>query len=206
MRPALPTSSTQSPVLCPTTPAVLRVGDRVNFAASILVFAGLMALAAQVRIPVPGTTVPMTLQSFAVLMAGFTLGPVAAVSAMLLYLICGVAGLPVFAPQSLGLAGDSGGYIVGFVLAAFLISLLRGPRNASAIRLVFAGLTGLTSLFACGLAWRYVFAMMFGLDAGYAVSSGLFPFLPKAIVELLLAVAIVRVLPGPAGALGHQDQ
>ena len=50
-------------------------------------------------------------------------------------------------------------------------------------------------LFAFGLAWRYVYATILGLDSELAVSSGLIPFLPKAIVELLLAVSVVKVLP-----------
>jgi|CXWL01.1.fsa_nt_gi biotin transport system substrate-specific component len=135
----------------------------------------------------------MTLQSLAVLMAGFTLGPVAACSAMLLYLGCGAAGLPVFAPGSAGLFGATGGYLVGFVFAAMTISVLRGRQQASVGRLLFSGATGLSVLFAFGLAWRFVYATIFWLDTGFTVSSGLIPFLPKAIVELLLAVSLTKV-------------
>jgi hypothetical protein len=79
-----------------------------TFSLSVIGFAAFTALGAQVRVPVPWSDVPMTLQSLAVLMVGFTLGPVAACSAMLLYLGCGAAGLPVFAPGSAGLFGATG--------------------------------------------------------------------------------------------------
>lgn len=136
----------------------------------------------------------MTLQSLAVLMAGFVLGPIAACSAMLLYLGCGAVGLPVFAAGSAGLFGATGGYLVGFVFAALTISLIRGSRQASVVRLSFAGLAGLCVLFAFGLAWRYVYAMISGLDAGPLLAAGVVPFVPKAIVELLLAVSLTKVL------------
>lgn len=161
---------------------------------SVLAFAGLTALSAQVRVPVPGTDVPMTLQSLAVIVAGLSLSPLAAASAMLLYLVCGLAGFPVFMPGSQGLFGATGGYLVGFLFSAITISLICGPRVAGVARMVIAGLAGLVVLFAFGLAWRLVYARIFGLDANFMIASGLFPFVPKAVVEVLLAVALVRVV------------
>lgn len=136
----------------------------------------------------------MTLQSLAVVLAGLTLGPVAAATAMLLYLVCGLAGLPVFMPGSQGVFGATGGYLVGFLFAALTISLIRGPKAAGIGRMAFAGLAGFVVLFAFGLAWRLVYARIFGLDANFMIASGLFPFVPKAVVEVLLAVALVRVV------------
>lgn len=166
----------------------------MRFAFGVLGFAALTALAAQVKVPVPGSDVPMTLQSLVVVLAGLTLSPLAAASAMLAYLVCGLAGLPVFMPGSQGLFGATGGYLVGFLFAAVTIAMIRGPRTAGIGRLVVAGLGGLIVLFVFGLAWRLVYARIFGLDAGFMVASGLFPFVPKAVVEVLLAVASVRVL------------
>lgn len=163
-----------------------------RFVLAVLAFAALTAIGAQVRIPVPWSDVPMTLQSMAVLMAGLTLAPVAAASAMLVYLACGAAGLPVFAPQSAGLFGATGGYLVGFVFAALTISLLRG-QSTSTTRLIGAGLAGFAVLFAFGLAWRFVYATISGLDAGLLLAAGVVPFIPKAIVELLLAVSLAKL-------------
>lgn len=163
-----------------------------TFGLSVLAFAALTALGAQVRVPIPWSDVPMTLQSLAVLLAGFTLGPIAATSAMILYLACGAAGLPVFAAGSAGLFGATGGYLIGFVFAAMVISLLRGRQRASVGRLLIAGFAGLAVLFAFGLAWRYVYAMISGVDAGALLAAGVVPFIPKAIVELLLAVTLTK--------------
>jgi len=165
----------------------------VRTAGGVLVGCFLMSLAAQVKVPVPGTTVPMTLQSFAVLLVGFALEPSRAAAAMLLYLACGACGLPVFAPGSAGLAGETGGYIVGFVLAASVISLVRGRGEAALVRSLQAGTVGLMVLFVCGVGWRAVWS---GGDVRFAVVTGLLPFVVKAVVELLLALTLVTSVRG----------
>jgi len=151
----------------------------------------LIALAAHVRIPLPGTDVPMTLQLLAVLLTGFALSPGKAVAATVLYLALGVAGLPVFAPGSAGLFGPTGGYIAGFVVAGWLIARLRGDVGAGFYRLLIAGLTGTASVFVVGVAWR---VLWFGGDVQLAAATGLVPFIPKAVVELFLALAVVTAL------------
>ncbi len=98
-----------------------------------------MTLGAQIRVPVPGSEVPMTLQLLAVLLAGFALPPSHAVGGMLLYLACGTVGFPVFVPGSMGLLGPTGGYIVGFVVAVWLVSALKGGPRASVFRLLVVG-------------------------------------------------------------------
>ncbi|HET7187408.1 MAG TPA: biotin transporter BioY, partial [Gemmatimonadaceae bacterium] len=91
-------------------------------ALSIVVAAGALALAAQFALPIPGTPVPITLQPFVVVLAGLLLGPVDAAAAMVLYLVAGAAGLPVFAPIGApGLArllGPTGGYLLAYPVAA----------------------------------------------------------------------------------------
>lgn len=151
-------------------------------------FCLLTAVAAQVRIPLPGTHVPMTLQGLAVLLAGYALRPTPAFTALALYVVVGTVGLPVFAPGSLGLAGPTGGYLIGFVCCAWLVSVLRGSETTCLARLFIAGLAGLVVLFAMGLGWN---AVWLG-SLRSSVHTGLIPFLPKAGVELCLAVALVR--------------
>ena len=95
----------------------------------IVAFAALTAVAAHVAIPVPGTVVPMTMQTAVVLAAGLWLGARDGAASQLVYLASGVAGFPVFAGGSMGamiLAGPTGGYLWGFVLAAFAAGALRG--------------------------------------------------------------------------------
>ena len=165
----------------------------------VIGFCLLTALCAQVRIPVPGTVIPMTLQSTAVLLTGFCLSAPLAAAAMLLYLAAGLAGAPVFLPGSLGLGGPTGGYIVGFVLGAVVVALLRGRSNGMA-RLVLAGAVGTIVILLCGAAWQATF---FDVSIVEPWAGGVLPFLPKAVVQLGVAVAAVRLI-GRRGRLGDR--
>src|SRR3954468_17071773 len=106
-----------------TTLAVAARSPRTR-ALSILVAVGALALASQVAIPLPGTPVPLTLQPLVVVLAGLVLGPMAGAASMVLYLLAGVSGLPVFAPIGAPviarLAGPTGGYLLAYPVAAFL--------------------------------------------------------------------------------------
>ena len=156
-------------------------------------FAVLTALAAQVRV---GAPVPMTLQTLGVLLAGYFLSPRLAAISMVLYVFVGAFLLwPVFALHG-GLSGMTGGYLMAFAPAAWLVSRLRGTGDASWMRLSLAGLAGTALVFAGGVAWMA--NLMDGWGA--AVSAGLVPFLPGAVVKLALALAVVqcgrRLRPG----------
>ncbi len=152
-------------------------------------------LAAQVRIPIPGTDVPITLQSTAVLLTGFLLSPRRAVAAMLLYVLAGTAGLPFFAPGSAGLLGPTGGYIIGFLPAAWLVGMVRGGREASYVRLLSAGALGTAVIFAVGVMWPWRLAL-YGGNLPTAVMTGVRPFAAKAVVQLLLVVTAVKSYRG----------
>lgn len=168
----------------------LNVGraDTSLFRSALLVggFCLLTALAAQVRIPVPGTLIPMTLQAPVVLLAAFMLSPGKAVASALLYVGLGAVGAPVFAPGSLGLAGPTGGFLVGFVLCAWIVGMLCREKPASAVRLFVSGLVGYVVLFVLGLTWNGVWMG----DLGLSFRTGFPPFFPKAVVEIGLTVAV----------------
>jgi len=168
----------------------------LSSAFAIMGFALLTAVAAQVRVATPWTPVPATLQLLAVVLAGLTLSPRASVAAMGLYLACGAAGLPVFSPQSTGLLGTTGGYLFGFIAAAWLVAVLRGPSNASVLRQLAAAVCGTIVLFSFGAAGLYVWARASGLEPLAMVSGGTFPFVPKAAVEIGLAVSTVAAARG----------
>ncbi len=155
---------------------------------SVLGFSLLVALSAQVRVPVPGTEVPMTLQLLVVLLAGLLLSSNQSLAALSTYLIVGTTGLTVFSPGSSGLMGPTGGYLVGFIPAAWLIGVLRGRGCVGVSRLFVAGFVGIVVVFVCGIGWRMVWL---GGDWRLALQTGLFPFAIKAMVELCLAVAVV---------------
>lgn len=135
----------------------------------------------------------MTLQSLAVLLTGFALTPLCALIAMVLYLACGVAGLGVFSPGSLGFVGPSGGYILGFVLGAWLISLIKGNCRAGTTRLFLAGMAGTIAMFGIGFLWLIPWC---GGNLSIAFSQGVLPFIPKAVIQLVFAVMAVVSIRG----------
>ncbi len=154
-------------------------------------FVALMALAAQWQVWIPGRPVPFTFQSLAVLLCGLFLSPREALAATLLYLAAGSAtllagwgGLSLFTPGSAGLPGPTGGYLVGFVLAAPLVSWIRLRTGGRVGGLVLAGLAGTVAVFAAGVLGLSFF--LGGWEA--AVAAGLLPFLPDALVKLIAAV------------------
>ena len=159
-----------------------------------LFFAGTTAVAAHVQVPIPGAVVPISLQTVAVVIAPIALGPAGGTMAMLLYLVAGVAGLPVFAGGRAGLdllLGSSGGYLAGFVLAQFVVGYtvkaLFG-KIANWRLLIVAALAGHGVILLGGLLWL-------GLGAGTdewsnAFMKGVWPFLPGAAIKSVLVVLI----------------
>jgi len=153
----------------------------------VLVLSGsaLIALAAQVRIPLPFSPVPVTGQTFAVLLVAAALGRLGLWS-VIAYLIEGAAGLPVFAGGTFGVAtivGPTGGYLIGFALAAALVGSAaeRGWDRHLATALA-AMLLGEVAIYACGLAWLARFPLPVPL-----VEAGLLPFIPGDVVKMVLA-------------------
>src|SRR6478735_7432951 len=138
----------------------LAVFPRTNLLTdALLVCAGtaFVALCAQVSFHLGFTPVPITLQTFAVLLVASAYGPMLGTASLLLYLLVGIAGVPVYAEQKHGwevFSGATGGYIVGFVLAATLTGFLaeRGwdKKFSSSIA---AMLTGSVVIYACGSLW-----------------------------------------------------
>jgi biotin transport system substrate-specific component len=151
----------------------------------------LVALGAQAAIPVPGTPVPLTLQGPTVLIAGALLGPGSAAISMVLYLLLGAAGLPVFAPTGVpGLArlfGPTGGYLLAFPVAAALVGhIARDGRSWP--RLAGGLLVGLFAIYAGGIAQLAAL----GGDLSTAWRLGSAPFLAIDLLKLLIAAIVVR--------------
>jgi biotin transport system substrate-specific component len=130
------------------------VRDRQLTAVGIVGFAATMAIAAQIAIPIPGTPVPFTLQPLAVVLAGLWLGPVAGATSMVLYLVAGAVGLPVFspigAPGVLRLIGPTGGYLLATPAAAAIAGLVARRFPAFAGRML-ASFLGIAMLYLGGV-------------------------------------------------------
>jgi biotin transport system substrate-specific component len=154
--------------------------------------AGFVALAAQVSIDLPFTPVPITGQTFAVVLVGAGLGAVLGLASLGLYLFVGALGAPIYADGTHGwdaLTGPTGGYIVGFVLAAGLTGYLaqrRWDRKFSSA--VAAMLTGNVVIYLVGLPW-----LADQIDAGLegTLEAGLYPFVVGDLLKLYLAGALL---------------
>ncbi len=181
-------SKTDTPVL--VAAPVSSTGRRV---VAIAIGALVVAVAAQVRIPLPMTPVPVTLQDLAVLTVGGLLGPAAGVAALVTYLGLGLAGLPVFSGGASGIAwllGPTGGYLLAFPVAALVVGAM--SRRGDFRRTFLGALLGMLIIHAGGVAQL---AILSG-DPAAAFQVGSLPFLPMGIIKVALAAALVsRISP-----------
>ena len=157
----------------------------------VLVAVGIGLLTASAKVQVPFWPVPMTLQTLAVLLIGASYGARLAAATVAGYLAAGAAGLPVFATGA-GLAymaGPTGGYLAGFLVAATLVGWLadrgwgRSLLTAAAMLLI-----GQAAIFALGTGWL---AALIGSEK--ALAAGLMPFIPGEAVKTALAAVLLPV-------------
>jgi biotin transport system substrate-specific component len=176
--------------------AVAPTDDRIAAAvrAAALVLGGtlLTAAAAQLSVRMPWTEVPYTGQTAAVLLVGVSLGARLGLASMLLYLLAGAAGAPLFSGGAAGveqLFGVTAGYLLGFLLAAALVGHLaergwdREPRRAALLMLL-----GNLVIYAVGVP---VLAVAAGLGPVQAIGSGALVFLPWDLVKIAVAALVL---------------
>ncbi|MBI1967219.1 MAG: biotin transporter BioY [Gemmatimonadetes bacterium] len=160
-------------------------------ATAIVLGAALLALAARVSVPLPGTPVPVTLQPLAVLVVGGLLGPWLGASSLLFYLAVGAAGLPVFTPFGLPgvarLVGPTGGYLLAYPVAAFAVGLIAGEGTRTG-RVVLGVVAGLALIHLGGVAQL----LLLTGNAADAVRLGTLPFLLGDFGKVAIAVLVVR--------------
>jgi biotin transport system substrate-specific component len=185
-RPGESTSMTDRPNadLAPTA----RPADALLRGAALALL-GTLVLVASAKVQVPFYPVPMTLQTLAVLTLGALFGARLAAATLALYLGEGLIGLPVFAGAAAGpayVAGPTGGYLVGFLLAAALVGWLAERGWTRGWLLALAAMTlGHVVIFAAGYAWL---APMLGAGKAWAV--GVVPFAAATLAKTLLAAAL----------------
>ena len=171
--------------------AALPAGTRaIADAAAVLGASLVIALCAQIRIPLPFTPVPITGQTFAVLLLPALLGGWRGPAAVAAYLLQGALGLPFFAGGSAGwatLAGPTGGYLVGFFAASVLIPVILGGGVPGPARIAAALLAGNVAIYLFGIPWldRFVDGHLVT-----ALQLGLTPFLIGDAIKLLAAFAL----------------
>jgi biotin transport system substrate-specific component len=191
--PSHPESAVQVPATRTTSAGVRAV--------AVVLGAALVALAAQVSVPLPGTPVPMTLQPLAVLVVGGVLGAELGAASMVLYLALGATGLPVFTPNPLlpqGIArllGPTGGYLIAYPVAAYATGRLAGDGRRRA-RTAVAVLAGLVLIHLGGFAQLILITG----TAERAAQLGTLPFLLGDLAKLAVASLIIFRLRSPISA------
>ena len=170
----------------------VRSEEAARAALLVVGFALLTALGARLSIPL--TPVPITMQTFFVLLGGLMLGSRLGASAQTLYVALGALGVPVFAGRALGFAcllGPTGGYLVGFVAAAWLVGQLargldpKSPRAAWQVMAVLAA--GTVAIYVPGVYWL---ARVTGMGFRSALVAGVLPFLPTDALKAVLAASV----------------
>jgi biotin transport system substrate-specific component len=166
----------------------------------VLAAALLTAACAQIDIPVPGSPVPISGQTFAVLLTGAALGARRGALGQALYVVLGLA-LPFYAGGTSGsgvLFGATGGYLVGFVIAGWLVGRLAEVRQDRTVPRAFVAFSvGQLVIFGIGVPWLAVSA---GLTPGGAIAAGFTPFILGGIVKSALAGLL---LPGAWKLVGR---
>jgi biotin transport system substrate-specific component len=149
-----------------------------------------IAICARITVPLPFTPVPLTLQDFAVLLVGLTLGARRGFAALVLYLAEGASGMPVFNPLGPGgiaqLLGPTGGFLLAYPFVAAVGGWIFSTGRSTFARAAVAGTLADVVLFAGGVSWLAFLTHSFA----HAARAGLYPFLPGAIIKVMFAAAI----------------
>ncbi|MFF3844475.1 biotin transporter BioY [Streptomyces sp. NPDC002328] len=169
--------------------ADLLPASRVRDIALVLGGAALTGLAAQIAVPVPGSPVPVTGQTFAALLVGTTLGAGRGFLALALYAVAGVAGVPWFAEGTSGATAVSFGYVLGMILASTVVgALARRGADRSVWRMAGAMLVGEAIIYAVGVPYL---AYAADISASAAIAAGLTPFLIGDALKAALAMGLL---------------
>ena len=192
MTASAPTATLDQPRTLADLIRLERLTPRMRDVALVAGGALLTAVAAQLAFTAPWTVVPYTFQTASVLLVGTALGGVRGILSLLLYLAVGATGFPVFAEGSGGshlLIGPTGGYLIGFVVAAGLVGLLAEGRW-DRTRLSAAGLMliGTLVIYAIGVP---VLAMAYPMPLSTAVEQGALVFLPWDLAKVALAALLL---------------
>lgn len=167
--------------------------------ALVLGGAALTGIAAQIAVPVPGSPVPVTGQTFAALLVGTALGARRGFLALAVYALVGMAGMPWFSAGSSGPGGASFGYVLGMLLAATVVGgLARRGGDRSALRTAGTMVLGSAIIYSVGVPYL---ALSTGMSASAAIAAGLTPFL---FGDALKAALAMGALPASWKLIGRR--
>ncbi|WUS97009.1 biotin transporter BioY [Streptomyces sp. NBC_00708] len=167
--------------------------------ALVLGGAALTGIAAQIAVPVPGSPVPVTGQTFAALLVGTALGARRGFLSLAVYALVGMAGMPWFASGTSGAGGASFGYVLGMLLAATVVGgLARRGGDRSVLRTAGTMVLGSAIIYAVGVPYL---ALSTGMSASAAIAAGLTPFL---LGDALKAALAMGALPASWKLIGRR--
>jgi len=155
-------------------------------------FAALTAVGAFLAIPIG--PVPIVLQNMFVFLAGLLLGGRWGLASVGVYLLAGTCGLPVFAGGLGGISrfiGPTGGYLIGYLPAVFLIGTMSQKANPRVVSDVLAMICGTVVLYACGVSWLKIVS---GMSPAKALALGMYPFLIGDALKIAAAAVIAKAL------------
>jgi biotin transport system substrate-specific component len=147
-------------------------------------------LGAYIRIPVPGTPVPITLQTFFVVLSGAVLGSRLGLFSQAGYIFLGAMGLPVFQGYTFGIAhifGSTGGYLIGFMAASLLVGKILEKESQGLFKITAAFLIGNVVLYALGTLWLI---LIYRISFINAILIGVLPFFTIELAKIFLAAVI----------------
>lgn len=162
----------------------------------MMVYASLLAalIAAGAYIAIPIGPVPIVLQNLFVLLSGLLLGPRWGVASVSIYLLAGALGLPVFAGGVGGIgrfAGPTGGYLLGFLPAVYIIGLISNKAGGRMVFDVIAMVCGSIIIYIIGVSWLKILTNM---TLAKTLAVGMYPFLPGDILKIAAAIPIAKAL------------
>ncbi len=162
-------------------------------------FTGLNGVLAQISIPIPITEIPFSLQVLGVTLTAVLLGKYYGTISIGLYLLVGALGFPVFAMQKAGLGvllGPTGGYLFGFLIAAFIIGFLVEKLPFNFFSLLFANFIGILIIYSLGVSQL---KLVLDMTWSKAFIAGALPFIPldliKIVITSLIALEVIKRLP-----------
>ena len=160
----------------------------------IAVMTACTCILAPLSIPLPFSPVPLTLTNLVIMVTAYLLGPRLAGISCLLYLLLGIAGLPVFSAYGSGIAkviGPTGGYLVGFLPLSPAAGAIFEYMEKPVLRIALLAAATLFLLYLPGTAWL---AFQAGLTFSQALFMGVIPYIPGDILKIILAVVLGPVL------------
>ena len=161
---------------------------------TIALLAALLCISSYITIALPVSPVPITAQTLIINLIALLLRPKRAVIPVLIWVLLGFAGLPVFTGGRSGfaaLAGPTGGYIIGSFAAVILISLIAAGKNTFARNLAAVLCVGIPVIYLFGTPWM---AAVTGMSLKAAAAAGILPFIPGDIAKGIAAVILARSL------------